>query len=389
MKPSGKISIQIGDLATPINLRAGRDCRFPVYAVTKHDGMVPSANYFKKQVFSRDTEGYKVVRRGQFAYSTIHLDEGSIGILDEADSAIISPMYTVFDTDDKIVFAPFLLRVLKSDWALAKYQAMGNGSVHRRRSIPFDVLARMRILLPSLDEQRRLCVIIEKAESVRRKREYAIDIANDFLRSSFVSMFGDPVTNPKKWPIGTIRDLVSSANYGTSKKAHETEGRFPILRMNNISFSGRIDLTSLKFVDLDSSEESKYLAYRDDLLFNRTNSKELVGKTAVYESDEPMAIAGYLVRVRTNERGNPHYLSAFLNSNYGKQLLQSICKSIVGMANINAQELQNIEIMLPPRSLQDEYAEVVKRTRAVESRLNASLKNVEALHASLSQRLLA
>lgn len=146
---------------------------------------------------------------------------------------------------------------------------------------------------------------------------------------------------------------------------------------------------ALKYVDLDPSEESKYLAIRGDLLFNRTNSKELVGKTSVYESDEPMAIAGYLIRVRTNESGNPYYLSAFLNSTYGKQLLQSQCKSIIGMANINAQELQDIEIMLPPRSLQDEYAEVVKRTRAVEARLNASLENVKVLYASLSQRLLA
>lgn len=250
-------------------------------------------------------------------------------------------------------------------------------------------LERYEFELPPLDQQRRVVAILNKVACICGKREHALRLVDDYLRALFLKMFGDPAKNPKKWRLGTIRDLVSSANYGTSKKAHETEGRLPMLRMNNITVSGRIDLTSLKYVDLDSSEESKYLATRGDLLFNRTNSKELVGKTAVYEGDELMAIAGYLVRVRTNESGSPYYLSAFLNSTYGKQLLKSMCKSIVGMANINAQELQNIEIMLPPRSLQDEYAEVVKRTRAMESRLNASLKNVEALHASLSQRFFA
>ncbi len=92
------------------------------------------------------------------------------------------------------------------------------------------------------------------------------------------------------------------------------------------------------------------------MLFNRINSKELVGKTAVYNQDTPIAYAGYLVRLRTNERANSKYISVFLNSPYGKLTLQGMCKSIVGMANINAQELQDIKIPIPPLPLQNKFA---------------------------------
>jgi type I restriction enzyme S subunit len=125
--------------------------------------------------------------------------------------------------------------------------------------------------------------------------------------------------------------------------------------MNNITYSGKLDLNNLKYINLDPSEYEKYIVRNRDLLFNRTNSKELVGKTTVYNLNSEMVIAGYLIRLRTNEKGNPFYISAYLNSKHGKKTLVNMCKSIVGMANINAKELQRISIMIPPKSLQKKF----------------------------------
>jgi len=247
----------------------------------------------------------------------------------------------------------------------------------------------LEIPLPALGEQKRITAILDKADSLRRKRQQATRLADDFLRAVFLDMFGDPVTNPKGWPVGTIRDLVASANYGSSEKADEIEGQYPILRMNNLTYEGRLDLSSLKYVDLDDKVADKYLARKGDLLFNRTNSKELVGKTAVYDRDETMAIAGYLIRVRMNEKGNPCYVSAYLNSAHGKATLQAMCKPIVGMANINAQEMQNIRIMLPPIDLQDHYANVVEKMRATEKTFSQSGEVCNKLIAALSTNFLS
>ena len=249
---------------------------------------------------------------------------------------------------------------------------------------PKDV-QRLKIPLLSLTEQKRIAAILDKANAIRRKREKAIQLADEFLRSVFLDMFGDAATNPKKWPEGTIRELVSEAKYGTSKKANGYEGKYPILRMNNITYKGFLDLSDLKYIDMDEKEESKYLVKNGDLLFNRTNSKELVGKTAVYNKDEAMAVAGYLIRVRSNEKSNPNYISAYLNSKHGKATLFGMCKSIIGMANINAQELQDIKILIPPIKLQNKYAEIVGDVYEKKKKLSKALDESKILIKSLTQ----
>lgn len=257
------------------------------------------------------------------------------------------------------------------------------GSLVRAR--PAEV-ERIEIPLPPMEEQKRIAAILDKADAIRRKRQQAIDLADEFLRTVFLDMFGDPVTNPKGFPTGTIRDLVATANYGSSAKATETVGEFPILRMGNITYDGSIDLKNLKYIDLDEKDKPKYLAKNGDLLFNRTNSKELVGKTAVYDRDEPVAIAGYLVRVRTNEKGNNYYISGYLNSSHGKKTLLNMCKSIVGMANINAQEMQNISILLPPLELQNQYQEIVVSTKNKLENFERSKEFEANLFDALSQK---
>jgi len=242
------------------------------------------------------------------------------------------------------------------------------------------------IKLPPFEEQKRIVDLLDKAEGIRQKREQAIKLADDFLRAKFLEMFGTPANNIHRFPKGTIRDLVDSVNYGTSAKASIDSGEYPILRMGNITYQGRWDFTDLKYLDLSVKEKDKYLVKEGDLLFNRTNSKELVGKTAVYEEDRPMAFAGYLIRVRPNSIGNNYYISGYLNSIHGKITLMNMCKSIVGMANINAQELQNIEILIPPKHLQDEYEIIYKKIKKGLSIYDKSAMQLQLLASNLSNK---
>ena len=256
------------------------------------------------------------------------------------------------------------------------------GSLLRAR--PSEV-EKIQIPLPPLPEQRRIAAILDKADSIRCKRQQAMAMIEDFLRSVFLDMFGDPVTNPKGWETGTIRDLVSEVRYGTSQKAG-SDGQYPILRMGNVTYAGGWDLSDLKYIDLSEKEQDKYLVNQGDLLFNRTNSKELVGKTAVYDQDKPMAFAGYLIRVRPNEKGLNEYISGYLNSAHGKQTLVGMCKSIVGMANINAQELQDIKILIPPMGEQKKYQCIVKAMGGFRKSLENPQKVSDDLFNSLVQR---
>ncbi len=237
----------------------------------------------------------------------------------------------------------------------------GNGATFKE--VSKKVVEAFKIPLPPLETQKQIAAVLEKADQLRKDCQQMEQELNSLAQSVFIDMFGDPVTNPKGWEIGTIGDLLLSANYGTSEKASTEKKKYPVLRMNNITYEGNWDFTSLKYMDLSKDDEEKYLVESGDILFNRTNSKELVGKTAVYREATPMAYAGYLIRARCNELAHPEYISSFMNSSYTKQTLQSMCKSIVGMANINAKEFQKISVAKPPIELQQEFARRVEAIR--------------------------
>lgn len=241
----------------------------------------------------------------------------------------------------------------------------------------------LELPLPSLAEQRRIAALLDKAEALRAKRQEAIAKLDQLLQSVFLEMFGDPASNPKKWPIGKISEMLEGLSYGSSSKA-DIVGDVPILRMNNITYSGEMDLESLKYLSRESAK--KYLISEGDILFNRTNSKELVGKTAVYYGPTPMAYAGYLIKGVVKKEHCAEYISAFMNSKYGKKLLQSMCKSIVGMANINAKEFGAIEIPFPPTDLQIKFKSKIKEIKSKKSLMIKQEKEILNLSIALQQQ---
>ena len=99
-----------------------------------------------------------------------------------------------------------------------------------------------------------------------------------------------------------------------------------------------------------------------DVLFNRTNSKDLVGKTCYFYGDEPMIIAGYIIRLRMNGKVLPEYLSVFMNLERSKKMLYSMAKGAVGQANINAKEVQSIEIVIPPMDIQNSFLTLFRQS---------------------------
>jgi type I restriction enzyme S subunit len=272
----------------------------------------------------------------------------------------------------------FYLSELKSE-ILRKAQGAAQPNISTKD------IGRIKIPLPPLPEQQKIAEILDAADSLRQKDRQLIDHYTALSQSLFLDMFGDPVTNPKGFNKGTIRDLVSSVNYGTSAKSQE-DGSYPYLRMNNITYEGEMDFKSLKYINLDEKDKPKFLAKRGDILFNRTNSKELVGKTGLYNEQNQMAIAGYLIRVRVNQYANPYFIWRYMNSKHGKVLLRHMCKSIVGMANINAQELQNMKILLPPLHLQNQFAERIEEIEKQKQQAQASLVKSNDLFNSLLQR---
>ena len=247
-------------------------------------------------------------------------------------------------------------------------------------------LSSIELPCPCLEIQQKIVDVLDKAQALIDKRKEQLEKLDELVQSVFYEMFGDPVRNNNQYTWVIIRELALEVKYGTSKKADASKGHYPILRMNNISYNGYWDFTELKYIDLEDNEFDKYLVCKGDLLFNRTNSKELVGKCAVYKNEEHMAYAGYLIRVRINQKATPEYVWGYLNSRHGKAVLKKMCKNIIGMANINAQELQDIPILLPPIDLQNQFAHFVEKTEQQKALMQQSLVEMENNFHSIMQR---
>ncbi len=205
-----------------------------------------------------------------------------------------------------------------------------------------------------LKDQVKIGSTLNKVTMLISLRQQQLDKLDQLVKSRFIEMFGSLPTNEKQWEIATVRDVTTEVRYGSSRPAVDG-GRYPYLRMNNITYSGELDLSDIKQIDIPENELQKCTVRRGDVLFNRTNSKELVGKTCVYNRDEMMVLAGFVIRVRVNEKMLPEFLSAFLNTDFSKQMLLGMCKAAIGQANINAQELQNIELYVPPITMQKNF----------------------------------
>ena len=231
------------------------------------------------------------------------------------------------------------------------------------------------ILLPPLPEQHRIVAILDEAfdgiATAKANAEKNLQNARALFESHLES-----VLRSKAWTWKTLGDLCDGVEYGSSAKSQK-EGRVPVLRMGNIQ-DGQFDWGNLVYSD-DEDEIAKYLLKPNDVLFNRTNSPELVGKTAIYKGEMPAIFAGYLIRIRRKEDLlDGDFLSYFLNSQIALDHGKTVVISSVNQANINGAKLKGYPIPAP--SLQDQ--------RIIVKKLNGMREETQR-HASLYQRKLA
>lgn len=183
----------------------------------------------------------------------------------------------------------------------------------------------IEIPLCGIEEQNKIVRTLNKVKSIITHLRTQLEKFDLLVKARFVEMFGTYPANEYDWEIGTIRDLVTEVRYGSSRKASDNNsGKYPYLRMNNITYSGELDLSDTKTIDIPDKELPKCTVRKGDVLFNRTNSKELVGKTCVYNRDEKMVLAGFIIRIRLNEKMLPDVLSSFLNTDFSKKMLLSL-----------------------------------------------------------------
>lgn len=296
---------------------------------------------------------------------------------------LASTMVRIHPKND--VIRPFLFYFLKTKFNALNSQTTGSTIPHVNRT----VLGNLLVALPPLPEQQTIAFVLSKIQQAMEQQDKIIEAIRNLKKSLMQKLFTEGIGHtefkdtelgqiPASWELTNLGAVLSLAQYGLSIRGQK-QGRYPILRMNNLE-DGRIIIDDLQFVDLDDKTLGRFRLAKGDVLFNRTNSIDLVGKTSVFDLDRDMVFASYLIRLKVkNEKALSHFLGQYLSWDQSQVRLKGLATRAVGQSNISATRLSTFAIPLPPLEEQrqitltlsnlDKKVEVEEKRKAVLQRL--------------------
>jgi len=293
------------------------------------------------------TKDQQVARAGELLVAEIDAKVGGVGIVpNELDGAIVSSHYFLFQIDETKCLCSWLDCFILSGALEDQLQARGSTNYAAIR--PHHVL-QCELPLPPLDEQRRIVARIEelaaKIDEARLLRRQTIEESKALVAAEISRVFSE---GPKRgWKEGQLGDYVIDDCYGTSEKTSTDSTGTPILRMGNIQ-NGRLYMEDLKYLHISERDRDKLILQRGDILVNRTNSAELVGKCAVFDLNGEYGFASYLIKLRLDrQRAEPRLVAAYINSPAGRRYMFRERKQMTGQANVNAKKLKALPLSLP------------------------------------------
>jgi len=335
---------------------------------------------------------------GSFIYNRLFAWKESFAVVpEELSDCLVSNEFPQFKVNSErlLVRYLYLFFMCKSTIKAVNKASIGSAAVSRNR-YKEEYFLNVLIPLPPLSVQQTIIDRWQQAQAViaaaQEKAQFKErEIAKRFLRKlelstsisvvgrrafavlwqdferwtvSYNRATGGMIDLAKgKFPFVSMGAVLEMLQYGTSEKANVKGEGLPVIRMNNI-VDGELNLSDMKHVVLPAKTKTALLLKKGDILINRTNSKELVGKCAVFQVEGEYVFASYLIRLRVDRNlVLPEYLAYAVNSPIGRQQVDALSRQIIGQANINSQELRSLQIPLPPLEVQKEIMNLVTEDR--------------------------
>ena len=288
--------------------------------------------------------------------------------------------------DDKLD-GRYLVHFLRRDEIRIDGERKMTGSAGQRR-VPKHFLESLPIYLPALPEQRRIAAILDQADALRAKRREALEQLDELQHAIFIEMFGDPVTNPKGWPVTNLGSFLLDVTNGLTRRGGEADaGEDIVLRLRDIR-AGSIDFSDPNRITLNDKERAKYQVALGELLFIRVNGNpDYVGRCALFDGHaEKIYFNDHVMRVRLKDGLIGGYLSHLLNRPEGKREISKHRKTSAGQHTINQAGLAAILLPIPDETLQRQFVDrldTLHKWRVVHTNAQAEL---DALFGSLQHR---
>ena len=346
----------------------------------------------------------RIIRRGDVLVSTVRPNLQGFAEFQPPDdgSYICSTGFAVLRPKNGR-HQQFYLQQLLSDFGAGQFHAYVTGTNYP--AISDRDFARIKLLVPKGELERQVALALRKisaaivaAQESNAKAERLQKGLMQQLLTGRLKPNGIPRPDsefkpddhfgrlPLDWQSARIKSLIASCEYGLSRAMAE-HGNYPIFRMNNIE-RGRMVAAPLAYIDLSPEDFARYRVRKGDILFNRTNTVELVGKVGIFALEGDFVFASYLVRLVANEENDPRFLNYYLNGFEGQKRIAAKVTPSIGQANINTRSLKSVWAIKPPR---DEQSAIADRLDAFHDLICAKEQKIAALKRlkkSLMQNLL-
>jgi type I restriction enzyme, S subunit len=376
--------IRLGDLMA---VRAGsvEPSRFPdelfkLYSIPAYDAGVPEAKLGSEIGSSKQT-----VLPGDVLLSRIvpHIRRAWVVGPHDRIRIIASGEWIVFRSNQ--VYAPYLRHVLLGDRFHGEFMqtvAGVGGSLLRARS---KQVATIQIPLPALAEQKRIGSILDAAETLRTKRLRAVSSLEQLRLAFFEERFGDPVRNPKHWPVRALGSQIVEMFYGPRfyNEAYSAEG-VRIIRITDLGLDGTLSFENMPRMIVSAADQARYQLRIGDLIFARSGAT--VGKVAIVEDGAPPCIAGaYFIVMRFSDQILPAFAAAMLRHPSIQGIVQSRSRQSA-QQNFSGPGLRDLTMILPPIELQKAYVESLASLSRIGSAMRQSDERIVNLVSSLQLR---
>lgn len=261
--------------------------------------------------------------------------------------------------------------------------SLGRGATFKE--ISKKIVEDIEIPIQDIETQNKIVEVLDKAQDLIDKKIEQIDLLDELVKSRFIEMFGNPVSNLKGWKKMTLNDIsMKKGEYGSGESAVEYKENYPrYIRITDIDDNGKLNNSKMTVNNLDEYE--KYKLNDGDILFARTGAT--VGKTFLYKEVYGKCLfAGYLIRFIPNKDIiSPEFLFAFTKTDFYKSWIKSK-QNVVAQPNINAKQYGSLEIPIPPIKLQNEFAAFVEKVNSVRAAAEKSLQQLNDNFNSLMQK---
>jgi type I restriction enzyme S subunit len=255
-------------------------------------------------------------------------------------------------------------------------------------------LSKVNIPLVDLKTQKHIAEVLDRAEALKQKRQQAFALADECLRTTFLTLFGDPITNPKGWPVKEMKSLSTHILSGTTPlggKANYVANGITFLRSQNV-WKRDIRLDDVAYItpETHSNMAKSSLKNKDILMtktgrFNTENSS--LGRAAMYEGEDDKAnINGHVYLIRLNSEVVNEFVLYILTTNEYRNHIRNVCVGGIDKRQLNKSHLEEFPIIYPPLELQEKFKTAYEKVEALKAKMQTSQTEIDHLSKSLSQK---